>query len=173
MIEEMINNALDYYRGGNSYEESVKNQLNALEATGIATTFAVSNMESSLSNEIRSNTDAIQELRSDVQSAAVGMYNMGQGIRNDIQDMALGMRNELRNQTFDILISQQMLANSFTHGFNAVTNTLNISFDQLGNKIDVLSSKVEESRMEILNLKDKKQCPSCYTEIEKENKFYL
>lgn len=142
MIEEMINNALDYYRGGNSYEESVKNQLNALEATGIATTFAVSNMESSLSNEIRSNTDAIQELRSDVQSAAVGMYNMGQGIRNDIQDMALGMRNELRNQTFDILISQQMLANSFTHGFNAVTNTLNISFDQLGNKIDVLSEEI-------------------------------
>ena len=142
MIEEMINNALDYYRGGNSYEESVKNQLNALEATGIATTFAVSNMESSLSNEIRSNTDAIQELRSDVQSAAVGMYNMGQGIRNDILDMALGMRNELRNQTFDILISQQMLANSFTHGFNAVTNTLNISFDQLGNKIDVLSEEI-------------------------------
>ena len=38
-------------------------------------------------------------------------------------------------------------------------------------KIDDLSNKVEESRMEILNLKDKKQCPSCYTEIEKENKF--
>lgn len=38
-------------------------------------------------------------------------------------------------------------------------------------KIDVLSKKVEECRMEILNLKDKKQCQSCYTEIEKEDKF--
>lgn len=38
-------------------------------------------------------------------------------------------------------------------------------------KIDVLSNKVEECRMDILSLKDKKQCPSCYTEIEKENKF--
>jgi len=38
-------------------------------------------------------------------------------------------------------------------------------------KIDTLSNKVEECRMDILSLKDKKQCPSCYTEIEKENKF--
>lgn len=38
-------------------------------------------------------------------------------------------------------------------------------------KIDILSQKVEDCRMEILNLKDKKQCPSCYTEIEKEAKF--
>lgn len=39
------------------------------------------------------------------------------------------------------------------------------------NKIDDLSKKVEECRMEILNLKDKKQCQSCYSKIEKEDKF--
>lgn len=38
-------------------------------------------------------------------------------------------------------------------------------------KIDILSQKVEDCRMEILNLKDKKQCQSCYAEIEKEAKF--
>ena len=38
-------------------------------------------------------------------------------------------------------------------------------------KIDILSQKVEECRMKILNLKDKKQCPSCFTEIEKEDNF--
>lgn len=38
-------------------------------------------------------------------------------------------------------------------------------------KIDELSEKVKECRMEILNLKDKKQCEACYSEIEKDAKF--
>lgn len=38
-------------------------------------------------------------------------------------------------------------------------------------RIDGLAKKVEECRMEILTIKDKKQCPSCNTEIEKEAKF--
>lgn len=38
-------------------------------------------------------------------------------------------------------------------------------------KIDFLSEKVKECRMELLNLKDKRQCDSCYAEIEKEAKF--
>ena len=45
MLETMFENTLlDYYRGGNSYDDSVKKQLNALEATSLATTFAVSDM---------------------------------------------------------------------------------------------------------------------------------
>ena len=38
-------------------------------------------------------------------------------------------------------------------------------------KIDELSEKVKECRMDILNLKDKKQCEACYSEIEKDAKF--
>ena len=128
MLEETLNKALDYTRGNNTYLQCVNKNLEHAA-------LAVRNMESGFRGDI-------QDLRSDFQSAAVGMYNMGQGIRNDIQDMALGMRNEIRSQTYDILVSQQMLADTFSHGFNAVTNTLNISFNQLGNKIDVLSEEI-------------------------------
>lgn len=38
-------------------------------------------------------------------------------------------------------------------------------------KIDELSEKVKECRIDLLNLKDKKQCENCYTEIEKDAKF--
>ena len=33
-------------------------------------------------------------------------------------------------------------------------------------KIDELSSEIENCRMELLNLKEKKQCPNCYMEIK-------
>jgi len=35
-------------------------------------------------------------------------------------------------------------------------------------KIDVLSKEIEEARKEILRLNNKRQCPGCYAEIEKE-----
>ena len=38
-------------------------------------------------------------------------------------------------------------------------------------KIDVLSMEIESARMEILNLKDKKQCRECYKEIDIEDNF--
>lgn len=38
-------------------------------------------------------------------------------------------------------------------------------------KIDVLSDEIDSLLKECLNLKDKKQCPKCYKEIEKEDKF--
>lgn len=38
-------------------------------------------------------------------------------------------------------------------------------------KIDVLSDEIEGLLKECLALKDKKQCPNCYKEIEKEAKF--
>ena len=38
-------------------------------------------------------------------------------------------------------------------------------------KIDNLSEKIEDSRVELLNLKDKKQCQKCYKEIEIEDRF--
>ena len=38
-------------------------------------------------------------------------------------------------------------------------------------KIDVLSDEIESNLKQCLELKDKKQCPSCFTEIEKDVKF--
>ena len=38
-------------------------------------------------------------------------------------------------------------------------------------KIDVLSDEIEQLLQQCLDLKDKKQCPKCYKEIEREAKF--
>ena len=38
-------------------------------------------------------------------------------------------------------------------------------------KIDVLSDEIEELLQQCLNLKDKKQCPKCYKEIDREDNF--
>lgn len=38
-------------------------------------------------------------------------------------------------------------------------------------QIDSLSKTIEENRMELLNLKSKKQCEKCFSEIEINNKF--
>ena len=164
MLENMLENAIDnvlgeYVRGGSSYEDSVKNQLNALEATGIATSLAVSNMNSGLADAINSTTNELQGLRSDFQSAAVGLYNQGQSIRQDIQtqtnaiqSMAMGVTSAIHESTYEIVASQQMLANTFSHGFNSVNNTINLGLGLLGNKIDVLSEDVSSKLDEIQDI---------------------
>lgn len=38
-------------------------------------------------------------------------------------------------------------------------------------KIDILSNEIESLLKQCLELKDKKQCPKCYKEIEKEDRF--
>jgi len=164
MLENMLENAIDnvlgeYVRGGSSYEDSVKNQLNVLEATGIATTLAVSNMNSGLADAINSTTNELQGLRSDFQSAAVGLYNQGQSIRQDIQTqtnaiqcMAMGVTSAIHESTYEIVASQQMLANTFSHGFNSVNNTINLGLGLLGNKIDVLSEDVSSKLDEIQDI---------------------
>ena len=40
-----------------------------------------------------------------------------------------------------------------------------------GKKIDELSKEIEVARKEILKLNNKRQCPKCYAEIEKEAVF--
>ena len=35
------------------------------------------------------------------------------------------------------------------------------------NQIDELTDKIEKAKEDVLNLKDKKQCPNCYSEIKK------
>jgi len=143
MLETMFENALlDYYRGGNSYEDSVKKQLNALEATSLATTFAVSDMKSDLRKELRANTNELHGIRDDIRTAAVGMHNLGQGIRNDIQDMATGVTSAIQENTYAVVASQAMLSKTFNQGFNAVNNTLDFGFTLVGKKIDVLSDEI-------------------------------
>ena len=44
-------------------------------------------------------------------------------------------------------------------------------FEEECTKIDVLSDEIEGLLKECLDLKDKKQCPKCYKEIEKDAKF--
>lgn len=153
IVENAVNNVLgDYYRGGTSYEDSVKNRLNALEATGIATTLAVSNMNSGLTDAINSTTNEIQGLRNDLQSTAVGLYNQGQGIRNDIQSMATGITSAIQESTYTLVASQQMLIKSFQHGFNSIANTLDFGFGLVGNKIDVLSEEVSSKLDQIQDI---------------------
>ena len=153
IVENAVNNVLgDYYRGGTSYEDSVKNRLNALEATGIATTLAVSNMNSGLTEAINSTTNEIQGLRNDLQSTAVGLYNQGQGIRNDIQSMATGITSAIQESTYTLVASQQMLIKNFQHGFNSIANTLDFGFGLVGNKIDVLSEEVSSKLDQIQDI---------------------
>lgn len=146
MIEEMINKTLDYTRGNNTYLECVNNNLEY-------TARALSNMEYGLRSDI-------QDLRSDVQSAAVGMYNMGLGIRDDIQtstamninaieSMSMGLTSGIRASTYAIVASQEMLNQTFKQGFNSVNNTINLGLGLVGNKIDVLSEEIYEKLDEI------------------------
>ena len=149
MIEETLNKALDYTRGNNTYLQCVNNNLEHAA-------LAVINMESGLRGEI-------QDLRSDFQTAAVGLYNQGQEIRNDIQastamninaiqGMAMGITSDIRESTYAVVASQQMLANTFNQGFSSVNNTINLGFGLVGNKIDVLSEEVSSKLDEIQDI---------------------
>lgn len=145
-----------YYRGSSSYADAVTNQLNTLEETGLVTSQAISNLELGITSEI-------QDLRSDFQTAAVGLYNQGQEIRNDIQastamninaiqGMAMGITSDIRESTYAVVASQQMLANTFNQGFSSVNNTINLGFCLVGNKIDVLSEEVSSKLDEIQDI---------------------
>lgn len=151
----------DYYRGSSSYEDAVKNRLNALAVTGAATTHAVRSMESELRDEMRAGINAIHDLQDMYIAGTNATLNMQQGIRNDIQtntnmiqDMAFGLRSDIRESTYALVASQTMLAQSFQHGFNALANTLNLTFGMVSNKLDAMSdlicSKLDEIH-DILN----------------------
>jgi len=158
MLEEMMNNMLDYYRGSGLYEVAVQNQLNYFD--GNETKQAINQLEESISE----NTDVANGIRRDIKASAFAMYNMGQGIRDDIQnmemgirndirvsalmntnaiqEMAIGIRSDIRESTYAVVASQEILAKSFQHGFNAVNNTLELGFNLLGKKFDVLSDNI-------------------------------
>lgn len=168
MLEEMMDNVLDYYRGSGLYEVAVQNQLNYLD--GNETKQAIDHLGKSISE----NTDVANGIRRDIKAAAVGMYNMGQGIRDDIQnmemgirndirasalmntnaiqEMAIGIRSDIRESTYAVVASQEMLANTFKQGFNDVKNVLDLGLSLLGNKIDVLSEEVSSKLDQIQDI---------------------
>lgn len=168
MLEEMMNNMLDYYRGSGLYEVAVQNQLNYLD--GNETKQAIDRLGKSISE----NTDVANGIRRDIKASAFAMYNMGQGIRDDIQnmgigirsdirasalmntnaiqEMAIGIRSDIRESTYAVVASQEMLANTFKQGFNDVKNVLDLGLSLLGNKIDVLSEEVSSKLDQIQDI---------------------
>ncbi len=48
---------------------------------------------------------------------------------------------------------------------------INKEIEEKCTKIDVLSDEIESNLKQCLELKDKRQCPSCFAEIEKDVKF--
>lgn len=168
MLEEMMNNMLDYYRGSGLYEVAVQNQLNYPD--GNETKQAINQLEESISE----NTDVANGIRRDIKASAFAMYNMGQGIRDDIQnmgigirsdirvsalmntnaiqEMAIGIRSDIRESTYAVVASQEMLANTFKQGFNDVKNVLDLGLSLLGNKIDVLSEEVSSKLDQIQDI---------------------
>lgn len=168
MLEEMMNNMLDYYRGSGLYEVAVQNQLNYFD--GNETKQAINQLEKSISE----NTDVANGIRRDIKASAFAMYNMGQGIRDDIQnmemgirndirvsalmntnaiqEMAIGIRSDIRESTYAVVASQEMLANTFKQGFNDVKNVLDLGLSLLGNKIDVLSEEVSSKLDQIQDI---------------------
>ena len=59
-----------------------------------------------------------------------------------IQDMSAEVNGAIRQSTYTILASQQALARTFAHGFNALNNTLMIGFDVMGAKLDAMSDAI-------------------------------
>ena len=48
--------------------------------------------------------------------------NSNKMLRNSILDMEYGIRSDIRQSTYAIVASQQMLAQTFQHGFSSVNN---------------------------------------------------
>ena len=76
---------------------------------------------------------------------------------------------ELKSEINDIYedIGKAVYENHVREEKNDITKEL----DEKCTKIDCLSDEIESILKECLELKDKKQCPNCYTEIEKDVKF--
>lgn len=76
---------------------------------------------------------------------------------------------ELKSEINDIYeeIGKKVYENHVREEKNDITNEL----EEQCTKIDCLSDEIESILKECLELKDKRQCPNCYAEIEKNVKF--
>lgn len=77
--------------------------------------------------------------------------------------------NELKSQVNDIYeeIGRKVYEKHIREENISIKNDL----ESECTRIDVLSDEINELLQECLNLKDKKQCPKCYKEIEVEDNF--
>lgn len=76
---------------------------------------------------------------------------------------------ELKSEINDIYegIGKKVYENHVREEKNDISNEL----EEQCTKIDCLSDEIESILKECLELKDKRQCPNCYTEIDKNVKF--
>lgn len=76
---------------------------------------------------------------------------------------------ELRTQVNDVYeeIGKKVYEQHVLEGEISIENEI----EEYCTKLDVLSDEIDSLLKQCLELKDKKQCPKCYSEIEKEMKF--
>lgn len=63
-------------------------------------------------------------------------------LRNSMYDMEYGIRSDIRQSTYAVVASQQMLAQAFEQGFNSVNNTLQVSFEVMAQRFNILEDEM-------------------------------
>ena len=130
----------DYYRGSSSYEDAVKRQLTGIEATNVASTRALHEMNSNLrsafqetNNIMKAGFGATLAMGAEIGNTMVAGFD---ATNNAIQNMAFGVTSAIRESTYDIVASQERLRQTFVHGFTAVNTTLNLGFSMVTSELN-------------------------------------
>lgn len=89
-----------------------------------------------------------------VQNQLARIRNSNESLRYSIQDMEYGIRSDIRQSTYAIVASQEMLASTFSHGFNSVNNTLSIVFDRMSMKMAEIANAINAMTEEVCSRLD-------------------
>ena len=76
---------------------------------------------------------------------------------------------ELKSQINDIY--EEIGKNVYQNHVNKETINLKEKIEENCTRIDIISAEIEAKLKECLELRDRKQCPNCYTEMDKDVKF--
>ena len=76
---------------------------------------------------------------------------------------------ELKSQINDIY--EEIGKNVYQKHVNKETINLKEKIEENCTRIDIISAEIEAKLKECLELRDRKQCPNCYTEMDKDVKF--
>ena len=76
---------------------------------------------------------------------------------------------ELKSQINDIY--EEIGKNVYQNHVNKETINLKEKIEEDCTRIDIISAEIEAKLKECLELKDRKQCPNCFTEMDKDVKF--
>ncbi len=157
-----------YYRGSSSYEDAVRHAIEPVSRAARQGLENIGDSISDLNNNFQQASSAINELRDtyiagtnaqlamQAQNAnalyanAYATHAMSADIQSGlqsniyaIQNMSTGITNTLRESTLTLVASDLMLKQTFTHGFNEVTKTIDLGFGSMGNKLDIISERLE------------------------------